>query len=292
MCGTLGNSIINSKKKILIQGDSWIELLVYYKNIKEKICTYANNNNYIIILGGISSFSPSLYEVQIDILKRDFNFIPDKVITFIDHTDFGDENCRYKDFRKIKNNKIIVENFQSFRNGIFYQPKSILNRTKILSNNNFYLIKMLKLSFLKMQEYYFFKIKSKINQGCTFDIIQSKLINNANLKEIDYFNMTLKSYVENIKKKQIKDIYFLSHPHRQHITKIYKKKIFDYIDKSKNIFQSINFIELKPDLENFYLNDIYVKGDPGSHLKESYIEKIFLKQLILIISNSKTHKDK
>ena len=38
--------------------------------------------------------------LQLDVLEQDFKIFPDVIIAYIDQTDIGDENCRYK------NNKI------------------------------------------------------------------------------------------------------------------------------------------------------------------------------------------
>ena len=49
--------------------------------------------------------------LQLDILEKDFNILPNIVISYIDLTDLEDENCRYK------NNKV-------FENGILKSVKS------------------------------------------------------------------------------------------------------------------------------------------------------------------------
>ena len=46
--------------------------------------------------------------LQIDILEKDFKIKPDIVVAYIDQTDIGDENCRYKNRKKYVNGKLSV----------------------------------------------------------------------------------------------------------------------------------------------------------------------------------------
>ena len=55
------------------------------------------------INAGTGSYSPSLMNLQLDVLEEDFKIFPNIVITYIDQTDIGDENCRYKNNKIYKN---------------------------------------------------------------------------------------------------------------------------------------------------------------------------------------------
>ena len=104
-------SIINENnkkgKEILFQGDSWIESISEIKQSEKIIKNFAINNNFSVYNGGITSFAPSLMHKQYEILKQEFNIMPDIIIIYIDQTDIGDEYCRYKN-KKIysKNGKL------------------------------------------------------------------------------------------------------------------------------------------------------------------------------------------
>ena len=79
--------------------------------------------------------------LQLDILEKDFNILPNIVISYIDLTDLEDENCRYK------NNKV-------FENGILKSVKSdnyslyrtVYNYSKIYGLSRIFLSKKSKIS--------------------------------------------------------------------------------------------------------------------------------------------------
>ena len=47
-----------------------------------------------------------LMSVQIDVLERDFNILPNILVSYIDQTDFGDEVCRYSKNKIYENGKL------------------------------------------------------------------------------------------------------------------------------------------------------------------------------------------
>ena len=107
------NSIKNKDIIVLFQGDSYMEQLTLSKNnISAKLVQKFNSQKKVgFVNAGTSSYSPSLMSLQLDILEKDFNILPNIVISYIDLTDLEDENCRYK------NNKV-------FENGILKSVKS------------------------------------------------------------------------------------------------------------------------------------------------------------------------
>ena len=135
-----------NNRNILFQGDSWYEQInfppndfaknyynVYLKNNSPKNYKTLNflrewtlQRNVGAINGGTASYSPSLMSVQLEVLENDFNIKPNFLIAYIDQTDLGDENCRYKDNKIFKDKKLIsVGNSKSL-------GKSIFNYNKIL----------------------------------------------------------------------------------------------------------------------------------------------------------------
>ena len=58
------------------------------------------------INAGVTSYSPTLMRLQMDFLEKDFGIKPNIVVAYIDQTDLGDENCRYKDSRIFIKNKL------------------------------------------------------------------------------------------------------------------------------------------------------------------------------------------
>ena len=100
----------NEKINILLQGDSWSEQFLTnektYKNAIKYIQTTTKDNNMGFINAGVTSYSPTLMRLQMDYLEKDFGIKPNIVVAYIDQTDLGDENCRYKDSRIIIKNKL------------------------------------------------------------------------------------------------------------------------------------------------------------------------------------------
>ena len=87
----------NFKPTILINGDSWAEFLLEDIVVLNEVIKIKREEKINIIISGTTSYSFSPTTVQLQILRKDFNISPNKIITMIDHTDVGDEICRYKD---------------------------------------------------------------------------------------------------------------------------------------------------------------------------------------------------
>ena len=90
--------------------------------------------------GGTGSYSPSLMSVQLEVLENDFNIKPNFVIAYIDQTDLGDENCRYKDNKIFKDKKLIsVGNSKSLEKEIFNYNKILkFSEINLTSNSKIY----------------------------------------------------------------------------------------------------------------------------------------------------------
>ena len=97
------NEIRDKNIIVLFQGDSWMEQLTKGRYFPaDLILQFGNKKKVGFVNAGISSYSPSLMNLQLDVLQEDFHIFPDIVIAYIDQTDIGDENCRYK------NNKVYI----------------------------------------------------------------------------------------------------------------------------------------------------------------------------------------
>ena len=121
------NEFTNNSKNILLLGDSWVEQITSNNESYETIYLFTKKNNLGLINAGVTSYSPSLMQLQYDILERDFNIKPDVVVAYIDQTDIGDELCRYKDKRVFKNNVLIAVNNEKTQGKSFVKnpPKSV-----------------------------------------------------------------------------------------------------------------------------------------------------------------------
>ena len=79
-----------------------------YKKSYNLINNFAKKNDLGLINAGVTSFSPSLMQLQYEILEKDFNIKPNIVVAYFDQTDVGDELCRYKDKRVYDKNNTLV----------------------------------------------------------------------------------------------------------------------------------------------------------------------------------------
>jgi len=301
---TIINNFSPNKKNILLQGDSWMEQMIEnnYKKSHKLIYNFVKKKDFGLINAGVTSFSPSLMQLQYQVLEKDFKIKPNIVIAYIDQTDIGDELCRYKDKRVYnENNKLISIKKESFSRStydytkIFYISEIILSNESSLKKNykltNFYI----KYEFYRLIN----KIKSIKNNGwknrdltkCKFREIRKYLIK-SNSDEITYFENRVKDYINLLlNKSYIEKIILVTFPHHDHVfgysTLDNKKKyyeinvsnIIDSIINNNNKIYHLNFSKLILDKKIDFKKDFYF-GDSASHLKESFHSNIFTKNII------------
>ena len=308
------NYLFNTIKKfsidtnnILLQGDSWIEQI--HENNSRKshnlISDFANKNNLGLINAGVTSFSPSLMQLQYEVLEKDFNIKPNIVVAYIDQTDLGDELCRYKDKRVYnKNNTLIAIKKESYSRATYDYTKTFYISEIILLYDSTFLRNLILTNFFIKYEFLRFvnKVKSIKKNGwqnrdtskCRFNEIRKYLIK-SNDNEISYFEDRVKDYINFLLTKEyIKKIILVTFPHHNHI--------FGYIDSKKekkyytvnisNIIEKIaqnneqiyhlNFSQLIADGKINFEKNSYL-GDPASHLKETDHANIFTQEIINLL---------
>ena len=173
----LFTTITNPEEKevvVLFQGDSWMEQLTSPVDNNfisaELVKKFANNKKINFINGGIASYSPSLMSLQLDVLENDFQILPNIVIAYIDQTDLGDENCRYK-------------NIKVFEDGVL---KSIQSEAYIMYRDLFNYSQIYGLSKI------FLKDESKILK--TFHLINFKFKYGISKSSIRFY----RKYISNL----------------------------------------------------------------------------------------------
>jgi len=294
-------SIINQDKNfdrtLLIQGDSWAEQISESPPSKSMLKKFSNNQKLNTINAGVTSFAPSLMHVQYKILKKDFKIIPNNLIIYIDQTDIGDERCRYFK-KKIYSNSgelKFVENEKYSK--ATYDYTKVYEYSELYLENNI-LNTIVKFPYIKLKQFYFrnkIVLGSIISNGwkerrsykCSFYEIQKELLSfNEQSKKI--FQQSLKEYLMFLRKeKNLEKILIVTFPHKQHHNKTYSVNASNYIDdviketNDKRIdhlnFSKINF-------SSKLIDNIYKHNDPGSHLKNKYHAKIFLKEILSLIN--------
>ena len=294
---------------ILLQGDSWIQHMteMYNKKSHNLINNFSKKNNFGLINAGVTSFSPSLMQVQYGILERDFNIKPNIVVAYFDQTDFGDELCRYKDKRVYdKNNTLVAVKKENYSRAtydytkIFYISEiALLDDSSIIRTfkfTNFFI----KYGFLRFIE----KSKSISKNGwknvddskCRVNKIL-KYLSNSNDNEISFFEDRIKDYINLlINKEYIEKIILVTFPHKEHLYNGYdilnnKKNhysinvsnIIEKIVKNEKKIYHLNFSKLIFERKIHLDNNAFVLYDLASHLKEKHHATTFTQEIINLL---------
>jgi len=304
---TILSDYSSDKNNVLFQGDSWAEQFLVnegdYKLTIEHIKKISAKNNIGFINAGISSYSPTLMKLQFDVLEKDFNIKPDIVVIYIDQTDIGDENCRYKHNRIFQEKKLIAIKEESFSGRPFdYTMK--YKESEILLENNLKILKAFHMTnykifygLKKMKVKNANKINRILNYGwknrtlpkCYWPEIARYLFQ-SNEEELNYFRNSINFYLDSIEKKSyVQKIIVVTFPHLNHFQhlvnnneNIYKHNVSDIIDdlladriKTDHLNFSNLIIEknIKINKENFK------KDDPASHLEPNFYSTFFIKEI-------------
>jgi|TARA_B100001079_G_scaffold250485_1_gene242055 hypothetical protein len=299
---TINKFSINTDN-ILLQGDSWIQQLNEYKKSYNLINNFTKKNNFGLINAGIGSFSPSLMQLQYEILEKDFNIKPNIVVAYFDQTDLGDELCRYKDKRIYdKNNTLVAVKKEDYTRAIFEITKifyisevtllydSTLIRTLKLTN---FFIKYGFLRFIdKLKTIKKFGWQNKDVAKCWLPEIRKYLIKSDN-NEISYFENRVKDYINLLLTKEyIEKIILVTFPHHDHIFGYITSKneknyysvnvsnIIEKIIKNNQKIYHLNFSQLISEGKINLEKNFFIENDEASHLKEEYHATIFTQKII------------
>jgi hypothetical protein len=292
----IGNN--KNSEVMLFQGDSWFQQIYEYESATQ----FIKNNlekYFTIINAGSLSFSPSLMSVQLTLLKNKFNIKPSYLIVYIDQTDLGDENCRYRYLKKYDvNGKLVAVPYEEnptqrdiVNPDIYIQNSNIFfnNESKFIKTYSYINYKITKF-FIKIKKSYQRKILNKNFSGsCPFSKIQESLIKYKS-PEINYFKDSLIEYLNKVERdKNIKNIFIVTHPHKKHlVNKKFEVDVSDIVaevlEQYPKIFH-INFSKKIKENPKLYdnLNDIWLSDE--SHLKEEYLVKVFLFELLKDLKN-------
>tara|TARA_Y100000590_G_C15724663_1_gene1014768 strand:+ start:1821 stop:2975 length:1155 start_codon:yes stop_codon:yes gene_type:complete len=300
------NNIKNKNIIILFQGDSWFEQLTF---VSEKNYVSANlikefgkKNKVGFVNGGIISYSPSLMNLQLDVLEDDFKILPSIVIAYIDQTDIGDEICRYKKNKIYKNNTLSsVKPETDLMGRGWFNYSEIYEISKInLSDKNkiFKTFQIINFKFVynlkRRINNFYYKYISKTGKDkfvkCYFTEIEKYLIELKD-SEKKYFLSVLNEYYNKIKEKDhIKKLILVTHPHKKHFLKdqngnfLFKHDVSniveDFVKDKKNI-KHINFSKIILNDKNFDYENAWF--DDMVHLN-SINHGNFVKKILDVLS--------
>ena len=300
------NKFEPGQNNILFQGDATVQQMIdpYDNNFQglEFVKNFTKEHNLGFINAGISSFSPTLMKLQLEILEKDFDIKPNMIVAYIDQTDIGDENCKYKDKKIFKENKVVSIKGDNY-SGKQYDYERIYGKSNILLTEKFKLTRAFKLLNFKIK-YNYIKFRNKnlekfnriLKDGysgrklrnCFVPKIQSYLADSTD-DEIKYFEKTVINYVNYIEQNDnIKKIFFVTFPHKNHLSEfkesseMYKHNVSDIIEKlikDKKKIKHLNFTKLIKKKQIFLKKENYLKDDPVSHLSSKFYRDTFIKDV-------------
>lgn len=287
----------NNNPKVLINGDSWAANLVNLglergsnTIVVNELIKIKDKKDLNIIVSGTTSYSFSPTTVQLKILRRDFNIKPERIITVVDHTDVGDELCRYKDRLEINNdgtlNRVNPEDLYSPE---VYNVGIYLTKVGIYTSDDFNIIKFIKNKKFRSE---LKKRKTLLRSPrCTFPKIMSPVINGLNEYERTYLKEVVIRYVDEVfSDKSTKKLLLVTHPHMKHFTGEYKFYFGDFLKDilSNNKYKNqITILDFKEEFYNVYFGgdqtanykDIFIIDDVASHINVKaripFVKRIF-----------------
>ena len=288
------NTLENKEVIVLFQGDSYMEQLTSSKNnISTKLVQKFKSKKKVgFINAGIGSYSPSLMSLQLDILEEDFKIFPNIIISYIDLTDFEDENCRYKN-NKIYENGILKsvkpESYSMYRTVFNYSRIYGLSKISLSDSSkisktfqliNFKFEYSLKKSGIRFYRKYISNLESdkeKVKK-CYGGEILEYLIHDEKTK---YFADQVKEYLTKMEqKKHIDKIFLVTFPHKGNFNKIHINvaDVIDSIVQDKKNITHINFSKTLLNDKNFNYENIWMADQV--HLNPENHANLFMKKIL------------
>ena len=262
----------------------------------ELVQKFKSNKKVAFINGGTGSYSPSIMNLQLDVLEHDFKIFPNIIIAYIDQTDIGDENCRYK------NNKV-------YKDGVLksIQPEAHLMYRDLFNYSQIYGISKIFLKdnskFSKTFQLINFKFKygitkssirfyrkyisnSKLNKSKLIKCYGGEIANyliNPNDADIKYFADSIREYLKKIdQKKHIKKVFLVTAPHKKHFDKtssiLNVSDVVNSVLKDKKDITHIDFSKILLNDKNFDYKNIWHVDN--MHFNTNTHGKLFIQKIL------------
>tara|TARA_B100001248_G_scaffold255191_1_gene234610 strand:+ start:4076 stop:5173 length:1098 start_codon:yes stop_codon:yes gene_type:complete len=282
------NKVGKGNKKVLIQGDSWAELI---ERDPKNIDLLLDIPDTQFLLAGTSSYSPSLMSAQLNVIRSQFGESPETIIAIIDQTDLGDELCRYKNLREVINGKVVVRPDPP-GTPEHYTLHSLFSKHEVLKSNLPFTIRLIKYELLTDQ--IVDRMKNS-KRKCNYNDILGILKNNISDLDLLYWDYIFTEYINNVfSNSDLKHFIIVTHPHKYHLNGEYVSNINDLIINNVNKSRYKDKITVL-DPSNYYKNDgvnieeIFIVNDSYSHLKPFYITNYYLPKIIQTLINLHSH---
>lgn len=277
--------------QILITGDSCGE---QFLTSFHRLTSLAFTQKKEIIVSGTSSFSPSLFQAQLQILRNDYEIYPMVQFVVIDQTDLYDEICRYR--KKIISN---AKEFgvSSFPFGIMgpYDVELALRISQLNNSNEAHLIRLIKLMRLrnehkKAQELTY----NKNPYDCRFTSIGNLLLSDLDAEEKLYFQNRLINYFEEVFHSDsdldpfTKKLVIITHEYLGHKSGEFSSNVGTFVEESINLSKNSTSIVHYPIKISDYPIDIQndLWKEDQIHLKDEYFPILIFPILEKEIQNS------
>lgn len=293
------------EKTILFQGDSWIQQIHRIKNKEsfEMLRNFGLKKEINIIGAGIPSYSPSLMNMQLDLLEKEFNIKPNIIVSFINQTDFGDELCRYKKNKIFINGKFEkITQEVNFEGAGWFNYSNTYGLSKIKFKNKAIYFKSLEVINFKAKNKIkktINKIKNSINQNDVpikcYNNELSKYLKNPSKVDIKYFEETILEYIDKVvEKKSVKKLILVTFPLKEHF--LYKKNkinnklpynISELVNKiivDRKDIVHLDFSSLLLDNHSFDYSSIWAADQV--HLNPANHSNIFIKNILKELDKS------
>ena len=295
------NKLEDKEMIVLFQGDSYMEQLTVAgpgdnRFLSAKLVQQFKSKKKIgFINGGTGSYSPSLMNLQLDVLEQDFEILPNIVIAYFDQSDIGDENCRYKN-NKIYENGVLKsiqsEPYLMWREAFNYSEIYKLSRISLKETSkvsktfeliNFKFRYGLMKSAIRFYRKYISddKIDKEKLRKCYWSETESYLIN-PNDEGTKYFADQVRAYLKNMEQKEhIEKIFFVTFPMKKNFNKTYKLNVSDVIESvvkdNKNVTH-INFSKILLNDKNFDYENIWLEDQ--IHLNHYYHGNLLIQKIL------------
>ena len=304
----LFTTITNPEEKeviVLFQGDSWMEQLTFPVDDNfisvELVQKFKSNKKIAFINGGTGSYSPSIMNLQLDVLEHDFKIFPNIIIAYIDQTDIGDENCRYKNNKVYKDGvlKLIQPEAHLMYRDLFNYSQ-IYGISKIFLKDNSKISKTFQLINFKFKYgitkssirfYRKYISNSKLNKSKLIKCYGGEIANyliNPNDADIKYFADSIREYLKKIdQKKHVKKVFLITAPHKKHFYKnsdqktSYKLNVSDVVNsvlKDKKNITHIDFSKILLNDKNFDYKNIWHVDN--MHFNTNTHGKLFIQTIL------------
>ena len=304
----LFTTITNPEEKeviVLFQGDSWMEQLTVPVDDNfisvELVQKFKSNKKIAFINGGTGSYSPSIMNLQLDVLEHDFKIFPNIIIAYIDQTDIGDENCRYKNNKVYKDGvlKLIQPEAHLMYRDLFNYSQ-IYGISKIFLKDNSKISKTFQLINFKFKYgitkssirfYRKYISNSKLNKSKLIKCYGGEIANyliNPNDADIKYFADSIREYLKKIEqKKHVKKVFLVTAPHKKHFYKdsdqktSFKLNVSDVVNgvlKDKKNITHIDFSKILLNDKNFDYKNIWHVDN--MHFNTNTHGKLFIQKIL------------